>query len=244
MNIYTSSIPLSSRGSSCGAIPNTNGTSVRSGERLTTIPKRLLGSGGCDFAVDPNVRADTAPLVWLPHLDPAAVILAPAPELFTDARNVEALLPTFERDAPDGDYWLPHPGAGRVTAVLLIGGVNAATPAAAVIPLNADFTARGEAALQLWRRVTGQAGGHPRDRLTPQRRQRLILVLRALDGHLAGETYRVIAQVLFGEVRLSTGKAWKTHDLRDRTIRLVRTGLALMRGGHLDPLRYPRRRRD
>src|SRR5260370_18608740 len=154
MNIYTSSIPLSSRGKSWGGSPDPNGTAVRSGESLTTIPKRLLGSGGCDFAVDPNVRADTAPLVWLPHLDPAAVILAPAPELFTDARNVEALIPTFERDAPDGDYWLPHPGAGRVTAVLLIGGVNAAPPAAAVIPLTADFTARPYPALQLSRRPT------------------------------------------------------------------------------------------
>jgi hypothetical protein len=189
------------------------------------------------------MRADTAPLVWLPHLDPAAVILAPAPELFTDARNVGALIPTFERRAPDGDYWLVHDGDGRVTAVL-IGGVNAATPAAAVIPLDADFAARAEAALQLWRRVTGHSRIRPPDRLTPQRRQRLVLVLRALDGHLAGETYRVIAQVLFGEVRLPTGKAWKTHDLRDRTIRLVRTGLDLMRGGYLDLLRYPRRRRD
>ena len=32
-------------------------------------------------------------------------------------------------------------------------------------------------------------------------------------------------------------------DLRDRTIRLVRTGLELMRGGYLNLLRYPRRRR-
>jgi hypothetical protein len=109
------------------------------------------------------VRADTAPLVWLPHLDPAAVILAPAPELFTDARSVGALIPTFERHAPDGDYWLVHDGDGRVAAVL-IGGANFATPAAAVIPLNADFAARAEAALQLWRRVTGHSRARPAKR--------------------------------------------------------------------------------
>ena len=40
-----------------------------------------------------------------------------------------------------------------------------------------------------------------------------------------------------GEVYLAT------HDLRDRTIRLVRAGVDLMRGGYLDLLRYPRRRR-
>lgn len=207
------------------------------------MPKPPLNRGGCDFAVDPDAAADTAPVVWLPHLDPAAVILAAAPESFTEAGNLRELIPTFERHASDGDHWLVHDGGGRVTAVL-IDGVNAATPAAAVIPLDANFAVRAEAALQLWRRVAGQAGGRPPDRLTPQRRQRLILVLRALDGHLAGETYRVIAQVLFSEVRLPTGKAWKTHDLRDRTIRLVRTGVDLMRGGYLDLLRYPRRRRD
>jgi hypothetical protein len=65
---------------------------------------------------------------------------------------------------------------------------------------------------------------------------------RTLDGHLAGETYRDIARVLFGATRIPAGPAWKTHDLRDRTIRLVRTGLHLMRGGYLDLLRYPLRR--
>jgi hypothetical protein len=39
----------------------------------------------------------------------------------------------------------------------------------------------------------------------------LVLVLRALDAHVP------------------SGASWKTHDLRDRTIRLVRTGLHLMR---------------
>jgi len=206
------------------------------------VPTHPLDFGGCDFAVDPSLQADQAQLVWLAHLDPATVVLAPAPGSFAAAHNVGELTPTFARHAPDGDYWLVRDEDGRVAAVL-IGGVNAATPAAAVIPLDADFAVRADAALQLWRRVAGQRRDRPPDRLTPQRRQRLVLALRALDGHLAGETYRVIAQVLFGEVRPPTGKAWKTHDLRDRTIRLVRTGLDLMHGGYLDLLRHPGRRR-
>ena len=48
---------------------------------------------------------------------------------------------------------------------------------------------------------------------------------------------------LFDRVHIPLGRAWKTHDLRDRTIRLVRTGLKLMRGGNLKLLRYSRRRR-
>jgi hypothetical protein len=41
-----------------------------------------------------------------------------------------------------------------------------------------------------------------------------------------------------------SGMSWKTHDLRDRTIRLVRTGLHLMRGGYLELLNPQRRRRQ
>ncbi|WP_283807723.1 DUF2285 domain-containing protein [Bradyrhizobium sp. LTSPM299] len=33
-------------------------------------------------------------------------------------------------------------------------------------------------------------------------------------------------------------RGWKTHDLRNRSIRLVHSGLAPMRGGHRDLLRY------
>jgi hypothetical protein len=70
------------------------------------------------------------------------------------------------------------------------------------------------------------------------------LTLRALDGHLAGESYRAIAHVLFGSRRVPSGAAWKTHDLRDRTIRLVRTGVRLVRGGYLDLLRHPAQKRE
>jgi hypothetical protein len=56
-------------------------------------------------------------------------------------------------------------------------------------------------------------------------------MLRALDGHLAKASYREIAEALFGAHRLQH-EAWKTSSLRDRTIRLVRGGVALMRTGY------------
>ena len=40
-----------------------------------------------------------------------------------------------------------------------------------------------------------------------------------------------------------SGRAWKTHDLRDRTIRLVRFGFDMMRGGYRSLLLHPYRRR-
>jgi len=47
--------------------------------------------------------------------------------------------------------------------------------------------------------------------------------------------------LLHGADRVPT-RGWKTHDLRNRTIRLVESGQALMRGGYFDLLRYPLRR--
>ena len=69
-----------------------------------------------------------------------------------------------------------------------------------------------------------------------QRRQRLALVLRALDACNEDRNYRAIAEGLFGKDRIPE-RAWKTHDLRNRTIRLVQRGLALMRGGYRELLR-------
>lgn len=56
-------------------------------------------------------------------------------------------------------------------------------------------------------------------------------MLRALDGHLAKATYRDIAQQLFGRERLNC-EPWKTSSIRATTIRLVKGGIALMRGGY------------
>lgn len=71
---------------------------------------------------------------------------------------------------------------------------------------------------------------------TRQRCDRLVLMLRALDGHLAEASYREIARVLFGIQRLER-ESWKTSSLRDQTIRLVKGGLALMRAGYRRLLR-------
>jgi hypothetical protein len=170
------------------------------------------------------------------HLDPSAVLVTPAPEAFQSAGVIGALTPAFARRTGDGEYWLVNDGHSRLPAVL-IGGANADVPAAAVIPLDADFTARVDAAQRLWRLMIGRPRGSPPDRLTRQRRHRLILTLRALDARLAGASYRVIATGLFSDAPVPAGRGWKTHDLRDRTIRLVRSGMELMRGGYLNLLR-------
>ncbi len=188
-------------------------------------------------AMQPN----NAPIVWLPHLDPVAVLIMAAPQMFTDASPLGTRAPGFARRAAAGEHWLIHDGRRRLPVVFME-RADATTPAAAVIPFDADFVARTDAALRLWRLATSRPLARPPDCLSPRQRRRLKLILRALDGRLAGHSYRVIAQALFGETRRSTGPAWKTHDLRDRTIRLCRRGLELMRGGYLDLLRHRHRR--
>jgi hypothetical protein len=135
-------------------------------------------------------------------------------------------------------------------AVLRIGSVDhriwskqpltAGAQYAAELPLDRDFDARAHAAARLWRAMNGRAPGPPFHRLPKQRRERLCAALRAVAAYLAGATYRTIAEALFGEKRISD-RAWKTHDLRSRIIRLVQSGLAFVRGGYRKLLRPERR---
>lgn len=110
----------------------------------------------------------------------------------------------------------------------------------AELPFDGDFDARAYAARRLWRAINGCAPGPAFHQLSKQRRERLSAAIRALDAHSAGGSYRVIAEALFGKKRIPD-RAWKTHDLRNRTIRLVQGGLALMRGGYRKLLRPGRR---
>jgi hypothetical protein len=111
---------------------------------------------------------------------------------------------------------------------------------AAELPFDEDFEIRAHAARRLWRALNGHLAGPASYELSPQRRQRLSLTLRALDGRIEGNSYRAIAEGLIGATRIPD-RAWKTHDLRNRTIRLVQSGFALMRGGYRALLRHARR---
>lgn len=110
----------------------------------------------------------------------------------------------------------------------------------AELVLDGDFDARAFAARRLWRAMNGRTPGPAFHELSKQRRERLSAAIRALDARAAGSTYRTIAEVHFGKKHIPD-RAWKTHDLRNRTIRLVQSGLALMRGGYRGLLRPKRR---
>lgn len=143
-----------------------------------------------------------------------------------------------------------RPNADGWHAVLRLGGAThrvwlkdlpaAGVPLAIELPLDSLFELRSRAAQSLWRALNARPPFSPLPNLPFQRRQRLALVLRALDACNEDKTYRAIAEGLFGKNRMPE-RGWKTDDLRKRTIRLVQRGLALMRGGYRELLR-PRRK--
>lgn len=97
-----------------------------------------------------------------------------------------------------------------------------------------------KAAQSLVRTLSGRSPHPALPNVPAQRRRRLALVLRALDGRNEGKNDRAIAEGLFGKERVPE-RARKMDDLRNRTIRLVQRGLALMRGGNRELLRAKRK---
>jgi len=124
---------------------------------------------------------------------------------------------------PAGDLrvWVTDPTPARKLAVL--------------IPLDGDFSLRLESARRFHRRLLGQAAGPLPRRidLTPLQRSRLILMLRAVDGHFAGASYREIAAALLDPaVGTMPARDWKTSAPHSRVYRLVKDAVALVRGGY------------
>jgi hypothetical protein len=107
---------------------------------------------------------------------------------------------------------------------------------------RSTMISRFHATRRFWRALNRRPAGPAFNELSPQRRQRLALAVRALDGRIEGNSYRALAEGLFGAKHIPE-RAWKTHDLRNRTIRLMQSGSALMPGGYRELLRQSRRKK-
>ncbi|WP_234729396.1 DUF2285 domain-containing protein [Acidocella facilis] len=175
-------------------------------------------------------------ILWRPEFLPTSVIVVAAPPNFPRAHNLGKLdLASAQADHAglDGKHialanghqlWLPSMGLDA--------------PLGALVPFDDDFSLRMAGLFRFGQYLTGQRTSPlPRSmRLTSQRRDRLILMLRALDAHLAGATYREIAAALFGN-EAAAEHGWKTSPVRARTIRLVQDAIAMMEGGYFNLLR-------
>ncbi|HLG89132.1 MAG TPA: DUF2285 domain-containing protein [Alphaproteobacteria bacterium] len=149
------------------------------------------------------------------------------------------------RHGEDGVHAILDGPAGTHRLWFPDGTPSIGAPLETHIELDRFFAERNRASLAFWQTV--RPGARMRQ-LKPTalelhvalRRQR---ALRALDGRLAGASYRVIAIALFGEAEAPRGAAWKTCSARDSVIRLVAYGKRLMRGQYRALLRWPKRRR-
>ena len=208
-------------------------TAVRRMESGHSRHIRLRG-GACGFPFDPHLHADNAPLVWLPQLDPATVLLIPAPRPFTAVRALGSLDADIQAPGDDGEHWIVSDAEGRLP-LLLIGGTTGATPVASVIPFDGTFCRARRCSAAPLAALDRRASDRALDQLTSrlQRQQLVFASARSMRIWPVRHIARLL-KILFGRVAFPTGAAWKTHDLRGRTIRLVRTGFKLMRGGYLE----------
>lgn len=195
------------------------------------------GAGGCDFLADPDLNADDAPVFWLPQLHAATVVLVANPAATAETFRFQPdhwRGKRIERRAEDGLFLILIDGPSEYH-LWLPGPPSEGEPVAALIPLDDTAEIRAAAAARFRSYALAAELEHPRRAPRP-RLTRQIGSLRALDAHLDGASYRSIAETLFGRSRLAN-EPWKTCSLRDTTIRLVRTGIKLMRGGYLEFLR-------
>ena len=202
------------------------------------IPSRKTPSpnaGGCDFgARDENGRESTD--VWTPEALPSVIVLTQLPEVFADPRHRLPGRLLDQSVVADGDHLIERGGA-----FLRLYVEAGAAPPAALLPFDELFEIRATAAIRAWRGLSGRSVGANPAALSAQRRDRLILALRALDGRLDGAKHREIAGAIFGVGEISK-RDWISHDLRDRTARAIRLGFTTMKGGYRRLLIYPYRR--
>lgn len=183
-------------------------------------------------------------MFWAPEVLPTIISVRPAPTGGPYSRvslNFGSLSEGQLRQGPDGWHAVMHlhdiehrvwiKEAPIVSASYMV-----------EFQLDQDFDFRIDAGRRLWRGLNGRPQGVPLHTLSAYRRRRLALALRALDARTDGATYREIAEVLLPVHRIS-GRDWATHDVRNRIIRLVKTGFALAHGGYRALLRPTRRRK-
>jgi hypothetical protein len=199
----------------------------------------LRPTGGCDFARGDAAADGDAELVpWTSRVLPSVIVLTTVSA--TDADPAFALGAGARAGIPaqPGSHILTFDGE---TFRFEITG-DGRPPSGAHLPFDELFEIRVWAAIRLWRVMHGKQPGPNPARLTRQRQDRFILALRALDGKRDGATHRQIAAGLFPNIEVPD-RGWISHDLRDRTARLVRLGSSLMKGGYKTLLLHPYRRR-
>lgn len=187
-------------------------------------------SWGLRFPVDPLLSAADADVFWREEIAPGIVL--PIMGCW-DASVDDTARPRVRgepRRAEDG----LHLRLAAGLQLVFRGRARRSGTKLVVLAFDREFGLRVRAAQALDRAARIDIA--PRSRLTVAQRQRLVRSLQALDGVERRDSYRQIAEAIFGADAVAR-EQWRTASLRDTTIRLVRTGRAMMRGGYLKLLK-------
>ncbi|PZR34106.1 DUF2285 domain-containing protein [Caulobacter segnis] len=181
---------------------------------------------GLRFPADPALPHAQAGVFWREDVAPGIVlpIVGPAPETSPYLSK-----PQWEGAPREGEDGL-HLRLVAGLQLLFRRPRERSGPVLVVLRFDQEFGLRVRAVQALERAVNSRSA--PRSRLTAAQRLRLARSLVALDGFERRDTYRDIARTVFGDEAVER-EAWRTASVRDATIRLVRTGRRLMRGGYL-----------
>ena len=169
-------------------------------------------------------------------------MLVPAPDGFEGAYRFEALgrlRPSI--DPQHGGEWHCFVNDADGPMFLWLKGERPALPMAALVPLDETVLLRLAGLVRLKRRLDRHSAGPLPSawQITTRLRTRLLDMIRALDGHLEGASYRELARALYGPEAVERFP-WKTSSIRGQTIRLVADAVAMMDGGYRKLLRASR----
>lgn len=175
---------------------------------------------------------------WTVRALPSTVAITGCPEQLADPKFVAHYAALQPLRAQIGEQLLV--AQGNIYPVVTMPGGGAGP--AVLLPLDRFFDIRLKHALRLWRSLSNIPPGPDPAALPVQRLNRLMAALRAFDARRGGASYRDIADGMFAAGAISAS-SWKTHHLRDRTIRAVKLGSGLVHGGYRQLLLHPYRRR-
>ncbi|MEI9402027.1 DUF2285 domain-containing protein [Mesorhizobium argentiipisi] len=116
-------------------------------------------------------------------------------------------------------------------------GINAI-----VLPLDANFEIRLDAARGFWRALNGRQADVRHGSLPLQSKLRHILNLRAVDGRRARVPYRQLAEELLAREPIAP-RDWRDHHLRHKIRAILRRADRLIAGGYRGLIVYPQSRR-
>ncbi|GFE97672.1 DUF2285 domain-containing protein [Gluconobacter sp. Gdi] len=184
------------------------------------------------MALDPRTA------LWTVAVSPAVIAVVPLPTALADAASRPLSLARAGLPPDMAEEVLTERGETILRLYVL---PPDGAPVGVLLPLDALFEVRVQAALRLWRVLIDRRPGRDPARLSSDRIRRLILALRTLDGLDSGVSQREIGGVLFGR-EVSAGD-WLSHDLHFRMKRLVQFARALRDGEYRRLLLHPFRGR-